>query len=155
VRVRLVPETGVVVVEVAAPLRTADFDALAATVDGWLATHDALQGVVVHAPAVPGWENLGALLRHLRFVRDHHRRVRRVALAVDGVLAGLAPTVAEHFVQAQLRRFGYDALDAAIAWAAARRGPAGARPGVTDFRPCRDGTCGRCRGPSPRRSLQT
>ena len=115
--VRLVPEAGIVVIEVAAPLRVADFDALAATVDSWLATHDALQGVVVHARAVPGWENLRALLRHLRFVRDHHRRVRRVALAVDGALADLAPTVAGHFVRAQLRRFAYDQLDAAIAWA--------------------------------------
>jgi SpoIIAA-like len=120
--VRLTAGTGVVVVEVAAPLRTADFEALAATVDGWLQTHDLLPGVVVHARAVPGWENLGALMRHIRFVRDHHRRLRRVALAVDGVLAGLAPAVADHFVQAQVRHFGYDALDEAIAWAADRDG---------------------------------
>ena len=87
--VRLDPDAGVVVVEVVAPLRAADFDRLAATVDSWLATHEALPGVVVHARAVPGWENIGALMRHLWFVRDHHRRVRRVALAVDGALAGL------------------------------------------------------------------
>jgi len=120
--VRLMSEPGVVVIEVAEPLRAADFEALAATVDRWLATHGTLQGVVVHARAIPGWENLGALLRHLRFVRDHHRRVHRVALAVDGVLAGLAPVVADHFVRAQLRHFRYDALDDAIAWAADRDG---------------------------------
>ena len=120
--VRLDPDTGVAVVEVVAPLRTADFDSLAATVDSWLTTHEALPGVVVHARAVPGWENIGALVRHLRFVRDHHRRVRRVALAVDGALAGLAPDVAGHFVHAQLRRFGYDRLDDAITWASGRDG---------------------------------
>ena len=81
---RLLPEPGVLVVEVTEPLRAQDFDALAATADAWLATHEALPGVVLHARAFPGWENIGGLLRHVRFVRDHHRAVRRVALAVDG-----------------------------------------------------------------------
>ena len=80
---RLLPEPGVLVVEVTEPLRAQDFDALAATVDTWLATDDALPGVVFHARAFPGWENIDGLLRHIRFVRDRHRRVRRVALAVD------------------------------------------------------------------------
>jgi len=74
----------------------------------------------VHARAVPGWENLAALLRHLRFVHDHHRRIGRVALAVDGTLAGLASAVADHVVRPQLRHFGYAALDDAIAWAGGR-----------------------------------
>jgi hypothetical protein len=43
--------------------------------------------------------------------------VRRVALASDSKLADVAPKLAEHFVQAEVRRFGYDELDAAIAWA--------------------------------------
>jgi hypothetical protein len=39
---RLLPESGVVVVEVTEPLRAQDFDAVAATADAWLDTHDAL-----------------------------------------------------------------------------------------------------------------
>jgi hypothetical protein len=115
---RLLPEQGVLVVEVTEPLRAQDFDALAATADAWLATHEAMPGVVLHARAFPGWENIGGLLRHVRFVRDHHHAVRRVALAVDSPMADLAPRLAEHFVKAELRRFGYDDLDDAVAWAA-------------------------------------
>jgi hypothetical protein len=125
---RLLPESGVVVVEVTEPLRAQDFDALAATADAWLATHDRLPGVVLHARAFPGWENVGSLLRHVRFVRDHHRTVRRVALAADTRLADLLPRLAEHFVQAELRHFGYDELDDAIAWAAE---PDGRRPAAS------------------------
>jgi SpoIIAA-like len=88
---RLVPESGVLVVEVTAPLRVQDFDALAATADTWLETHEVLPGIVVHAHQFPGWENVAGMLRHLRFARDHHRKVRRVALAADSKLAGLAP----------------------------------------------------------------
>jgi hypothetical protein len=51
-------------------------------------------------------------------VRDHHRRVGRVALAADSKLANLAPRLAEHLVQAEVKSFGSDELDEAIAWAA-------------------------------------
>jgi hypothetical protein len=121
---RLVPETGVLVVEVRQALRAQDFDALAATADQWIDAHGDLAGIVIHARSFPGWENLGGLIRHIRFLRDHHRRVRRVALASDSKLADVAPKLAEHFVQAEVRRFGYDELDAAIGWAGEMRGVA-------------------------------
>jgi hypothetical protein len=114
---RLIPESGVVVVEVSQPLRAPDFDALGLTVDTWLDAHNRLPGLVLHARAFPGWENLGGLARHIRFVRDHHRKINRVAVVVDGPLGRLAPQLAEHFVQADIRGFGYEQLDDAIAWA--------------------------------------
>jgi hypothetical protein len=114
----LVPESGVLVVDVTEPLRGQDFDALATTADAWLETHDALPGVVIHAHQFPGWENAASMLRHFRFVRDHHRAVRRVALAADGKLADLIPALAAHFVHAEIKSFDYDDLDDAVAWAA-------------------------------------
>ena len=115
---RLIAESGVVVVEVSQPLRAPDFDALGLTVDAWLDTHDRLQGLVLHTRAFPGWENIGGLVRHIRFVRDHHRKIRRVAVVLDGPMGALAPKVAEHFVQAEVRQFHDDRLDDAVAWAA-------------------------------------
>lgn len=119
---QLLPESHVLVVEVEQPLRAQDFDALGLTVDSWLRTHEELAGVVVHAREFPGWENVGSLLRHVRFVRDHHRKVGRVALAADSKLADLVPHLANHFVQAEVRRFGYDDLEDAVGWAASRPG---------------------------------
>jgi hypothetical protein len=114
---RLLPESGVLVVEPERPLQAEDFDALAMTVDPWIEAHGELRGVVVHAREFPGWENLGAFFRHLRFVRDHHRLVRRIALAAGGKLADLAPRLAEHFIAAEIKHFDYGDLDRAIAWA--------------------------------------
>jgi hypothetical protein len=48
---------------------------------------------VLHARAFPGWENVGGLVGHLRFVIGHHRHVDRLGLAVDGTLAAVAATV--------------------------------------------------------------
>jgi SpoIIAA-like len=114
---RLLPETGVIVVEIKEALRAQDFDALALAADTWIEAHGDLRGIVIHAREFPGWENLGSLFRHVRFVRDHHRKVRRIALAADGKLASLASLVGEHFVQAEVRSFAYDDLANAIAWA--------------------------------------
>lgn len=116
---RLLPECGVLVVEPDRPLRSEDFDALAMAVDPWIEAHGELRGLVVHAREFPGWENLGSVFRHLRFVRDHHRKIGRVALCAGGKLAALAPRLAEHFVAAEVQHFDYDEFDRAVAWAAA------------------------------------
>ncbi len=115
---RLLPDLGVIVVEVKQALRAQDFDALAFTADTWIEAHGNLQGLVIHTREFPGWENLGGLLRHMRFIRDHHRKVKRIALAADTKLASMAPKIAEHFIQAEVKSFGFDEIDAAIAWAA-------------------------------------
>jgi hypothetical protein len=119
---RLLPDLGVIVVEVKAALRARDFDALALTADTWIAVHGSLRGLVIHAREFPGWESLGAFLRHIRFVHDHHRKVGRIALAVDGKLAALAPQIGEHFVHAEVKNFGFGDLDAAVAWASGSGG---------------------------------
>jgi hypothetical protein len=120
---RLLPDAGVLVVEPTRPLRSEDFDALSLTVDPWIEANGTLRGIVVHTRGFPGWTNLGSFLRHMRFVGDHHRKVARVALAADGALAEIAPSLTDAFVQAELKHFGYDRLEEAVAWASAA-GPA-------------------------------
>jgi hypothetical protein len=125
---RLLPAAGVIVVEVNQALRAQDFDELGLTADAWIEGHGELNGLVIHARAFPGWENLGSLVRHIRFARDHHKKIRRVALAVDGALATVASRLGEHFVKAEVKHFSYDALDAAITWASAAVGLPAAAP---------------------------
>ena len=118
---RLLSEEGVLILEPEGALRSEDIEAIAMTVDPWIEAHGALRGVVVHARAFPGWENLSSFLRHLRFLRDYQRKVGRVALAADGKLAALTPKLAEHFVSAEVKHFAFTDLEAAVAWAAAER----------------------------------
>jgi hypothetical protein len=117
---RMLPDVGVLVVEPHGALRAEDFETMALTVDPWIEKNGSLHGLVVHFPQFPGWENFGALVGHLRFVRDHHHQIQRVALASDGLVAELVPKLAQHFVQAQVKRFQSNELEAAISWASAR-----------------------------------
>ncbi|HEY2194281.1 MAG TPA: STAS/SEC14 domain-containing protein [Actinomycetospora sp.] len=115
-RVHLRGDDGVVVAELDGPLRREDVDLILAEVDDWLATHAELPGLVLHAPAFPGWENVSGLLHHLRFVAGHQDRIRRVALVVPGAGVELAAGVAGTVLHPEVRRF--DHIDDAVRWAA-------------------------------------
>ncbi|GAA4783257.1 hypothetical protein GCM10023200_15870 [Actinomycetospora chlora] len=117
--VRVDPGAGVVLVDVSQPLRREDVEAIATAVDDWLADHTALPGLVLHARSFPGWENIGALVAHLRLVGGHQRRIGRVALAVDGQPAGVAARVAGTLLHPEVRHFASAELDEATAWAGA------------------------------------
>jgi hypothetical protein len=116
---RLIPDRGVVVVEPTGALRPEDFDALELFVDPWIESRGTLRGLVVHMQEFPGWESLGAFIRHVQFVREHQRFVHRVALAADSRLAQIMPRLGELLVQAEVKGFGRNELDQAIGWAAA------------------------------------
>ena len=115
----VLPEAGVIVVEIQKALGPRDFDALAATADAWIDAHGSLDGLVLRARHFPGWESLQGIVKHIRFVRDHHRKIKRIALVTNAKLATLAPELADHFVEAEVRHFGHAELDEAVAWARA------------------------------------
>jgi hypothetical protein len=116
---RIDPAAGVVVVDVPQALRREDVEVIASAVEGWLADHAELPGLVLHAASFPGWENVGALVQHLRFVGGHQGRIGRVALAVDGQPVGIAARVAGTLLHPEVRQFAADRLDEAVAWAGA------------------------------------
>jgi SpoIIAA-like len=93
-----------------------DFANLAKTVDPFLEKTGALAGIVIETPSFPGWEGLGAMAAHIRFVRDHHRRVKKVAVVTDSALGKVAEKLASHFVAAEIRQFPAGQMDAAKQW---------------------------------------
>lgn len=98
------------------PLEAADFTTLASHVDAYLTGHGALRGVLIRAKSFPGWKDFGALLAHLKFVKEHHRRIEKVAIVADGVFANILPGIGSHFVQAQVQHFELAREDAAWDW---------------------------------------
>jgi hypothetical protein len=112
----LLRERGVLLLKPVGALRAEDFAAIVTTVDPYLEQQGELRGVMIEAPSFPGWEDFAALLSHVRFVRDHHRRIRRIAVVSDSKLLAAAPKIASHFVSAQLRTFATSERGAALAW---------------------------------------
>jgi hypothetical protein len=109
-------EQGILVLKPDGALRAEDFTALAAAVDPYIEQHGELKGLMIEAKSFPGWEDFAALLSHLRFVRDHHRRIRRVAVVSDSKLLAVVPKIASHFVGAKIHSFDFSSRAAALAW---------------------------------------
>jgi len=99
------------------PLSEEDFARAAQVADPFIERNGKLKGIVVDAPAFPGWDSFGALAAHIRFVRDHHRNISRVALVSDSHLGSIAETLGSHFVSAEVRHFPAGEVEAAAMWA--------------------------------------
>ena len=97
-------------------LEEGDFTELAKAVDPLIEKSGGLAGIIIDAPAFPGWKSFGALANHFRFVRDHHKHVKKVALVTDSALGNVAEHLASHFVSAEVRHFPAGELDAAERW---------------------------------------
>jgi hypothetical protein len=112
----LLGDRGILILKPEGALRAEDFAALAGVVDPYIEQHGGMKGLVIEAPSFPGWENFAALVSHLRFVRDHHRLIRHVAVVSDSTLLAFAPKLANHFVSAEVRAFDGAERAAALAW---------------------------------------
>ena len=64
-------------------LEQADFEQLAATVNPHIEERGALAGLIIEVAAFPGWDSLGAMASHFRFVRDHHKHIKKVGVVSD------------------------------------------------------------------------
>ena len=116
IEAKLFRAEGVVEVIPSGALRAVDFEQLAALVDPFIEANGALKGVMIVADRFPGWDNLGALIGHVRFVREHQKLVRRVATVSDGAMLTVLPQLAKHFVKAEVRHFPFAERDAAMTW---------------------------------------
>lgn len=115
-RFDLLQDDGILVVEPRDALTADDFRAIARVIDPYIEEHGKLTGLLVDAPSFPGWDSFGALIEHLKFVRDHHRRIDRVAAVTDNEFLKIAPRIAEHFAHPEIRVFPSAERAQALAW---------------------------------------
>jgi len=107
---------GILIVTPKAPLAKEDFEGLTAEVDPYIEATGNLRGLLIEAESFPGWEDFGGFLSHFRFVREHHRKIAKVAVVSDGAILSVAPKVADHFVSAEIRHYPGGERDAAMSW---------------------------------------
>jgi hypothetical protein len=101
-----------------AALAKEDFAVLAKAVDPHIEAKGGLAGIIVEIAQFPGWESLGAMAAHFKFVREHHRKVRKIAIVTDAKIGEIAPKLASHFVAAEIRHFPAGQVREAEKWIA-------------------------------------
>jgi len=116
IEAQLFRDAGVAEVRPSGALSAVDFGQLAALVDPFIEANGELKGLMIVADRFPGWDSFAGLVGHIRFVRDHHRLVRRIAVVSDGAVLSVLPRLAQHFVKAEVRNFPFAEREAAMQW---------------------------------------
>lgn len=118
VRCTLDAEHGIVEIEPdpEASLSEDDFEAVGEVITGWLKEHDRLRGVLIRSRRFPGWQGIGALFAHLKFVHHVHDKIDRIALVTNSAMGSFADRVLDPLMLAKLRKFDFDEYDKARAW---------------------------------------
>ena len=98
------------------PLESTDFEKLAREVDPYILEKGTLNGLMIYAKSFPGWDNFAAFLSHIKFVKNHHQKIRKIAAVTGSGFLSIMPQVAKHFIQAEVRHFDYDDKDSALDW---------------------------------------
>lgn len=93
-----------------------DFNSARRIIDEHLALKGELKGIIIQTESFPGWRSFQAFLAHLKFVREHHRWIKHVALVTNSPMATLAEALANHFVSAKIRHFSFEEIEHARLW---------------------------------------
>ena len=113
---RLDKPNSILYVRLQSKLEQNDFLLLAKTVDPHIEESGDLAGLIIEVTSFPGWESLGAMTSHFRFVRDHHKHIKRIGVVTDSPLGTVAEHLASHFVAAEIRHFPVGQLEKARQW---------------------------------------
>ncbi len=107
---------GILHVQPSGVLKAGDFERLKQFADAYLEKHGTLAALLIESQAFPGWNSFAGFAAHLRFIREHQRRIDRIAVVTDSSIAQVAELLAEPFARADIRCFPFAQYQAALHW---------------------------------------
>ena len=108
--------SGVLTVRPEGKLETQDFLTLSKVVDPFIEERGRLNGIIIVTERFPGWEDFNGLIEHMKFVRNHHRKIAKVAIVTDSKIADVAESLGKHFVKASIKHFSFKDHESARRW---------------------------------------
>jgi len=116
IKYEFLKDDGILIIEPVRSLRESDFDMISTLVDPYIHENGKLNGLVIHTESFPGWQDFASMLAHIKFVKDHHALISKVAAVADEGIIAILPAIADRFVKADVKHFGADDLDEALDW---------------------------------------
>lgn len=116
VHAELLKESGILILKPEGKFEATDFENISKLVDPYISENNSLNGLMIEAKEFPGWNDFAALVSHIRFVKDHHKVIKKIAMVSDNSFLSKAPEVAKHFVQAKVQHFETSRRTEALAW---------------------------------------
>lgn len=115
-KVELDESIGIVTLTPDGELSEGDFVYAANIIDPFIVKTGMLLGIVIVSRQFPCWESFGAMLKHFKFVKGHHKKISYVALVTDSKVADFAEIIVDHFVSAKIKHFEFEEIEDAKKW---------------------------------------
>jgi len=113
---KIMEEESILVATPQSSISIEDFNNIRKDVDLYLEKHNSLEGLIVYAKEFNGWENFSSLINHLKFIKEHHTLIKKVAFVSNDAVLSFLPNIAKHFVSANIKHFEYKDIRTAIKW---------------------------------------
>ena len=107
---------GLAVFEPDGALEKIDFELAARTIDPYIEKFGLINALIIHVEHFPGWDSVGALASHFKFVKEHHKKISRIALSTDTVIRKFIETIGGYFLDAEIKVFSFQELELAKEW---------------------------------------
>ena len=115
-KVYLSEAEGIAILEPDGELSESDFKTATETIDPYIEKVGKLNGLIIHVRSFPGWESFASFITHMKFVKQHHKKVSRIGFVTDSPIGSIAENIASHFVNAEIKNFSFDELENAKKW---------------------------------------
>ena len=93
-----------------------DFINASNIIDPFILKNKRLNGLIIYVNAFPSWDSFSALLEHLKFVNNHHKKISHVAFVTNSLLGSFAQNFMDYFISAKIKTFPYSNLQEAKNW---------------------------------------
>lgn len=107
---------GIAILEPDGELSENDFKNAAEIIDPYIEKVGKLNGLIIHVRSFPGWDTFASFITHMKFVKEHHKRISRIAFVTDSPIGSIAEKLASHFVNAEIKSFAFSELEASKKW---------------------------------------
>ena len=114
--VTLDEKESIVILEPDGVLSEDDFKTASEIIDPFIEEHGDLNGLIIYSESFPGWDSFSSLITHLKFIKNHHKKVTNLAFVTDSPVGKLAEKIGNHFVAAKVKTFTFKQLEDAKQW---------------------------------------
>ena len=97
-------------------LEKKDFEQLCSEIDPYIKQNGKINGLLIKPARFPFWKNLQALVTHIKFVGEHFRDVKKIAIVYDNKIASLLPKIAKYIYGPPVKHFSGDEQKSARNW---------------------------------------
>ena len=93
-----------------------DFKEVTRVINPFIEKAGKINGVIIYTESFPGWDSFMGLLEHLKFIKEHHKKISYVAFVTDSAVGEFAEDIGNHFVSAEVKNFSFNELEDAKRW---------------------------------------